>query len=46
MKRIALFVFGVLMVSTNAFSQSPADPIEKALLAAPENLRADATVIK
>ena len=46
MKRIALIVFCVLAVSPNSFSQTPADAIAKALLAAPENLRADATVIK
>ena len=46
MKRIALIIFCVLAVSPNSFSQTPADAIAKALLAAPENLRADATVIK
>lgn len=63
MKRIALFVLGVLVVSTGAFAQgrdgrgAPAPPpplepgasqsdVDKALLALPENLRAQATVIK
>src|SRR3990172_12740311 len=46
MKRIALFLLGVMAVSTSALAQTPADPIETALLALPANLRADATVIK
>ena len=46
MKRIALFLLGVMAVSTSALAQAPADPIETALLALPANLRADATVIK
>jgi hypothetical protein len=46
MKRIALFVLGVMAVSTSAFAQAPAADIEKALLAAPANLREGATVIK
>src|SRR5712675_423604 len=45
MKRIALFVLGVMAVSTGAFAQGPTDPIEKALSAAPANLRDGATVI-
>ena len=44
MKRIALFVLGVMAVSTSALAQ--VDPIEKALIAAPANLREGATVIK
>src|ERR1700674_2669289 len=46
MKRIALFVLGVMAVSTSALAQAPADAIEKALAAAPANLREGATVIK
>jgi hypothetical protein len=46
MKRIALFVLGVLTVSTNVFAQAPAADLDKALLAAPANLRDGATVIK
>ena len=46
MKRIALFVLGVLAVSTSALAQAPADAIETALLAAPANMREGATVIK
>ena len=45
MKRIALLVLGVMAVSTGSFAQAPAD-IEKALLAAPANLREGATVVK
>jgi hypothetical protein len=45
MRRIALLVAGVLAVSTTAFAQNQAD-IDKALLAAPGNLREAATVIK
>jgi hypothetical protein len=44
MKRIAVLIFGVLAVSTSAWAQ--ADAIDKALLAAPANLREGATVIK
>ena len=46
MKRIFLFVLGVLAVSISALAQAPADAIEKALLPAPANLRDGATVIK
>ena len=46
MKRIALLVFGVWMVSIGALAQAPDAAIEKALLAAPANLRDAATVIK
>ena len=45
MKRIALFVLGVLAISANVFAQA-ADPIATATLAAPANLREGATVIK
>ena len=46
MKRIALFVLGVMALSTSALAQTPADAIATALLAAPANLREAATVIK
>jgi hypothetical protein len=46
MKPIVLFVLGVLAVSTNALAQAPANAIDKALLAAPANLREGATVIR
>jgi hypothetical protein len=46
MKRIALFVLGVAAVSSTALAQAPADAIDKALAAAPANLREGATVIK
>jgi len=61
MKRIAVFVLGVLAVSTGAFAQggrgTPAPPpplspgasqadVDKALMAAPANLKDQATVIK
>ena len=46
MKRICLFVVGLLAVSLSAFAQTT-DPIQKALLAAPNKAMArDATVIK
>ena len=44
MKGVAL-VLGALAVSTLAWAQAPADATEKALLAAPENMRKDATVV-
>ena len=46
MKRIALFVLGVMAVSTSALAQAPADAIAQGLGAAPANLREAATVIK
>ena len=46
MKRILLCVIGVLVVSISVLAQAPDDAIEKALVAAPANLRAAATVIK
>jgi hypothetical protein len=45
MKRIALFVLGILAVSTSAMAQASAD-VDTALLAAPDRLRADAGVVK
>ena len=46
MKSIALFVLGVMVVSTTALAQAPDPAVETALLAAPANLREAATVIK
>ena len=46
MKLISLFVLGVMAVSTNALAQASADAIDTALLAAPANLREEATVIR
>ena len=46
MKRIAVFVLGVMAVSTSALAQAPADPIATALAAAPANQREATTVIK
>jgi hypothetical protein len=46
MKRLVLVVLGALAVSIPAWAQAPADAaIEKALLAAPANLKNDATVV-
>lgn len=48
MKRRMILMFAALAVSGSAFAQAPAadDPIEKALTAAPRNLREGATVVK
>jgi hypothetical protein len=46
MKRIAMFVLGVMVVSIGALAQAPDTAVETALLAAPANLRDGATVIK
>jgi len=46
MKRVALFILSVIAVSTSASAQAPADAIEKALAAAPANMREGATVVK
>lgn len=46
MKGIVPIAISVLAISTGAFAQAPTDDIEKALLAAPANLREGATVIK
>jgi len=46
MKRFIAIVFGVLAVSTTAFAQSPDDAIERALSAAPRQLKEGAAVIK
>lgn len=46
MKRIVLFVLGLIAVSTSALAQAPSADVDKALLAAPAQLRDAATVIK
>jgi len=46
MKRIVLFVLGVLAISTSAFAQTTAETIERALAAAPARMKEGATVIK
>ena len=46
MKRRALFVLGVLAVSSTPSAQAPADAIATALLGLPGNVREGATVIK
>jgi len=46
MKRIVLFALGVLIGSTGAFAQTPDEAIEKALSAAPRQMKEGATVIK
>jgi hypothetical protein len=46
MKRAALFVFGFLAVSIGGHAQAPDPAIAVPLMAAPENLREGATVIK
>ena len=46
MKRIALFVLGLVVGSTGALAQTPDAAVDTALLAAPASLREAATVIK
>ena len=46
MKRIVLIVLGVLMASTGASVQTPDESIERALAAAPRQMKEGATVIK
>jgi hypothetical protein len=46
MKRMALLVLGVSLVSSAAFAQAPAADLETALIPAPSNLKEVATVIK
>jgi hypothetical protein len=46
MRRIVLFVLGVLVISTSAFAQTPEETIERALAAAPRQMKEGATVIK
>ena len=46
MKRVLPIVLTILAVSASAFAQADQAAIDKALLAAPANLKATATVIK
>jgi hypothetical protein len=46
MKRIVLFVLGMVAVSTSAFAQTPAEVIDKALAPAPRQMKEGAAVIK
>src|SRR3989304_29266 len=46
MKRMIPVVFSILAVSAIAFAQTPAETLEKALLAAPRPMKEGATVIK
>jgi hypothetical protein len=46
MKRIVLFVLGVLATSSPTFAQTPEETIARALAAAPARMRDEATVIK
>ncbi len=46
MKRMISVVLSILAVSAVALAQTPAETIEKALLAAPRQMKAEATVIK
>src|SRR5258708_8071196 len=46
MKRIAMFLLGIMVVSTSALAQAQDAAIETALLAAPASLRDGAMVIK
>src|SRR6202140_4986143 len=46
MKRIGMIVLGVMMISISALAQEPDAAVDKALLAAPANMRDGAAVIK
>ena len=46
MKRSVLMAAGLLVFSTSAFAQTPAETIERALSAAPRNAREAAAVVK
>jgi hypothetical protein len=46
MKRTTTIALSLIAVTACAFAQMPADPIEKALMAAPRNLKEGATVVK
>src|SRR5438093_5895778 len=46
MKRIVLFVVGVIAVSSSPSAQAPNDAVATALLALPANIREGATVVK
>jgi hypothetical protein len=46
MKRTVLLALGMLALAASSFAQTPAESIEKALMAAPRNLKEGAAVIK
>src|SRR4051794_17992670 len=46
MKRTVLLALGALALAASSFAQTPAETIEKALMAAPRNLKEGAAVIK
>jgi hypothetical protein len=46
MKRTVLLALGALAIAASSFAQTPAETIEKALMAAPRNLKEGAAVIK
>src|SRR5213076_754824 len=46
MKRMVLFGLGALVLSVGAFAQTPEETIERALAAAPRQMKEGATVIK
>ncbi len=46
MKRIVLFVVGVIAVSSSAWAQAPSDAVATALVGLPANVREAASVIK
>jgi len=46
MKRTLFVVLGVMAIGTSAMAQAPEDPIEKALMPAPRQMKEGATVIK
>src|ERR1700760_1240990 len=46
MNRTMPVVFGVLVMSANLFAQASDDAVQKALLAAPKQMKEGATVIK
>jgi len=46
MKRTVLLTLGALALAASSFAQTPAETIEKALMAAPRNLKEGAAVIK
>lgn len=46
MKRVILFLAGMLVVSSGAFAQTADESIERALAAAPQRMKEGATVIK
>ena len=46
MKRVVLFVLGVVAISSSALAQTPEEAIERALAPAPRQMKEGATVIK